>query len=185
MQKVQRFGSAMFVPVLLFAFAGIVVGLSTLFKNEQLMGAIARPDTFWYQFWFVIEEGGWTVFRQMPLLFAVGIPIALAKKAQARACLEALTTYLTFNYFVSAILTVWGDFFGVDMTQEAGGTSGLAEIAGIKTLDTNIIGAILISSIVVYIHNRYFDKKLPDFLGIFQGSSFVVIISFAVMLPVA
>ncbi|ASB87601.1 Protein-N(pi)-phosphohistidine--sugar phosphotransferase [Bacillus sonorensis] len=110
MQKVQRFGSAMFVPVLLFAFAGIVVGLSTLFKNEQLMGAIARPDTFWYQFWFVIEEGGWTVFRQMPLLFAVGIPIALAKKAQARACLEALTTYLTFNYFVSAILTVWGDF---------------------------------------------------------------------------
>ncbi|MFN2747867.1 alpha-glucoside-specific PTS transporter subunit IIBC [Bacillus sp. z60-18] len=185
MQKVQRFGSAMFVPVLLFAFAGIVVGLSTLFKNEQLMGAIAKPDTFWYQFWYILEEGGWTVFRQMPLLFAVGIPIALAKKAEARACLEALTTYLTFNYFVSAILTVWGDFFGVDMSQEAGGTSGLAEIAGIKTLDTNIIGAIIISSIVVYIHNRYFDKKLPDFLGIFQGSSFVVIISFFIMLPVA
>lgn len=185
MQKVQRFGSAMFVPVLLFAFAGIVVGLSTLFKNEQLMGSLARQDTFWYQFWYILEEGGWTVFRQMPLLFAVGIPIALAKKAQARACLEALTTYLTFNYFVSAILTVWGDVFGVDMTQEAGGTSGLVEIAGIKTLDTNIIGAILISSIVVYIHNRYFDKKLPDFLGIFQGSSFVVIISFAIMLPVA
>lgn len=182
MQKVQRFGSAMFVPVLLFAFAGIVVGLSTLFKNEQLMGSLASQDTFWYQFWYILEEGGWTVFRQMPLLFAVGIPIALAKKAQARACLEALTTYF---YFVSAILTVWGDFFGVDMTQEAGGTSGLAEIAGIKTLDTNIIGAILISSIVVYIHNRYFDKKLPDFLGIFQGSSFVVIISFAIMLPVA
>ena len=43
----------------------------------------------------------------MPLLFAIGIPVALAKKAQARACLEALTVYLTFNYFVSAILTVW------------------------------------------------------------------------------
>ncbi|MCY8507810.1 hypothetical protein, partial [Bacillus atrophaeus] len=37
MQKVQRFGSAMFVPVLLFAFSGIIVGLSTLFKNETLM----------------------------------------------------------------------------------------------------------------------------------------------------
>lgn len=37
MQKIQRFGSAMFVPVLLFAFAGIIVGISTLFKNKTLM----------------------------------------------------------------------------------------------------------------------------------------------------
>ncbi|MBL4975637.1 PTS alpha-glucoside transporter subunit IIBC [Bacillus halotolerans] len=185
MQKVQRFGSAMFVPVLLFAFAGIIVGVSTLFKNETLMGPLADPDGFWYQCWYIIEQGGWTVFNQMPLLFAIGIPVALAKKAQARACLEALTVYLTFNYFVSSILTVWGGAFGVDMNQEVGGTSGLTMIAGIKTLDTNIIGAIFISSIVVFLHNRYFDKKLPDFLGIFQGSTYIVMISFFIMIPVA
>lgn len=185
MQKVQRFGSAMFVPVLLFAFSGIVVGLATLFKNPQLMGSLAEIDSLWYQFWYVIEEGGWTVFNQMPLLFAIGIPIALAKQAQARACLEALTVYLTFNYFINALLTVWGDSFGVDMNAEVGGVSGLTEIAGIKTLDTNIIGAILVSSIVVYVHNRYFDKKLSDFLGIFQGSSYIVILCFFIMLPIA
>lgn len=71
-----------------------------------------------------------------------------------------------------------GENFGVDFSQEVGGVSGLTEIAGIKTLDTNIIGAIVISSIVVLIHNHYFDKKLPDFLGIFQGTSFVVIVCF-------
>nr|WGE07517.1 PTS transporter subunit EIIC [Bacillus subtilis] len=185
MQKIQRFGSAMFVPVLLFAFAGIIVGISTLFKNKTLMGPLADPDGFWYQCWYIIEQGGWTVFNQMPLLFAIGIPVALAKKAQARACLEALTVYLTFNYFVSAILTVWGGAFGVDMNQEVGGTSGLTMIAGIKTLDTNIIGAIFISSIVVFLHNRYFDKKLPDFLGIFQGSTYIVMISFFIMIPIA
>ncbi|MBL3648536.1 PTS maltose transporter subunit IIBC [Bacillus vallismortis] len=185
MQKIQRFGSAMFVPVLLFAFAGIIVGVSTLFKNQTLMGPLADPDGLWYQCWYIIEQGGWTVFNQMPLLFAIGIPVALAKKAQARACLEALTVYLTFNYFVSSILTVWGGAFGVDMNQEAGGTSGLTMIAGIKTLDTNIIGAIFISSIVVYLHNRYFDKKLPDFLGIFQGSTYIVMISFFIMIPIA
>ena len=58
-------------------------------------------------------------------------------------------------------------------------------IAGIKTLDTGIIGAIFISAIVVYLHNKFFDTKLPDFLGIFQGSSFVVILGFFLMLPVA
>ncbi|PLR75419.1 PTS alpha-glucoside transporter subunit IIBC [Bacillus sp. V3-13] len=185
MQKIQRFGAAMFVPVLLFPFAGIVVGLTILFKNPDIMGALANPDGIWYKFWTIIEEGGWTIFRQIPLLFVIGIPIALAKKAHARACMEALVSYLTFNYFINAILTIWGDSFGVDFSQEVGGVSGLTTIAGIKTLDTSIIGAILISAIVVALHNRYFDKKLPDFRGIFQGSSYVVIIAFLVMLPAA
>ncbi len=42
-------------------------------------------------------------------------------------------------------------------------------IAGIKTLDTSIIGAIIISGLVTAIHNRFFDKPLPVFLGIFRG----------------
>lgn len=61
----------------------------------------------------------------------------------------------------------------------------LFSFAGIKTLDTGIIGAIFISAIVVYLHNRYFEKKLPDFLGIFQGSSYVVVLGFFAMLPIA
>ncbi|MBC2582148.1 alpha-glucoside-specific PTS transporter subunit IIBC [Clostridium sp. DJ247] len=185
MQKIQRFGAAMFVPVLLFGFAGMTVGLSILFMNQDIMGSIANPNGLWYKFWFIIQEGSWTVFRQLPLLFVVGLPIALAKKAQARACLEALVTYLTCNYFISAILTLWGPSFGVNFKAEVGGTSGLTMIAGIKTLDTGMIGSILIAAIVVYLHERFFSKKLPDFLGIFQGSCFVVIVGFFVMIPVA
>lgn len=60
--------------------------------------------------------------------------------------------------------------------------SGLTMMAGIKTLDTSIIGAIIISGIVTALHNRLFDKKLPVFLGIFQGTSYVVIIAFLVMI---
>jgi alpha-glucoside PTS system EIICB component len=185
MKAVQRFGGAMYVPVMLFSFAGIVVGLTILLQNPQIMGNLADPDGLLYKFSYIIQEGGWTVFRQMPILFAIGIPIALAKTAQARACMESLVVYLTFNYFVSAILTLWGNKFRVDMNADIGGVSGLTEIAGIKTLDTSIIGSILVSCIVVYIHNRYFDKKLPDFLGIFQGSTYVFFISFFVMLPLA
>ncbi|RKW25496.1 MAG: alpha-glucoside-specific phosphotransferase enzyme IIB component, partial [Granulicatella sp.] len=184
MKKIQRFGGAMMAPVLLFAFTGIVVGIASLFTNPQVMGSIANEGTNWYKFWFVISEGGWTVFRQMPLLFAIGLPISLANKTNARACLEAFALYTTYNYFVAAMLAQWS-FFGVDMSQEAGGTSGLAVIAGVKTLDTNLFGAIIISAIVVYLHNKYFDKKLPDFLGVFQGTVFVYIIGFLVMIPCA
>ena len=185
MEKIQRFGGAMFTPVLLFSFSGLMVSLAIIFKNPLLVGSIATEGTTWFAIWSIIEDGAWTVFNQMELLFVIGLPIGLAKKANARAVMEAFVIYLTFQYFVSGMLKNFGGFFGVDFAQEVGGTSGFKLIAGIKTLDTGILGAILISAIVVYIHNRFFDTKLPDFLGIFQGSSLVVIIGFFVMLPVA
>ena len=37
MQKVQRFGGAMFTPVLFFAVFGIIVGFATLFKNNLVL----------------------------------------------------------------------------------------------------------------------------------------------------
>lgn len=185
MQKVQRFGGAMFTPVLLFSFAGIMVGLSTLFLNASIFGTMATEGHFWYQIWFMVQEGAWMVFRQMPLLFVIGLPIGLAKKQNARCVMEAFVIYVTFNYFLAAILQFWGTSFGIDYTAETGGTSGLAMICGIKSLDTGMLGALIISGIVVWIHNRYFDYELPDWLGIFGGSSFVVMIGFFVMIPMA
>lgn len=172
----------MFTPALLFAFSGIIVGLCTLFQSEPIMGSIAAPDTLWYQCWFVIKEGAWTLFRQVPLLFVVALPVGLAKKQTARCCMEAIVLYITFNYFLAAILTNWGAMVGVDFSIAAGSGTGLTSIASIKTLDTGMIGALVISGIVVFIHDKYFDTELPEWLGIFKGSSFVCAIGFGVML---
>ncbi|MGL6066460.1 MAG: alpha-glucoside-specific PTS transporter subunit IIBC [Cetobacterium sp.] len=181
----QRLGGALFAPVLLFPFAGLTVALTIILKNPDFVGSLADPNGFFYKLVFIIEEGGWTVFRQLPLIFAVGLPIGLAKKAHPRACLSVLVTYLTFNYFINAILTFWGPNFGVDFTQNIGGISGLTTIAGIKTLDTSIVGAIAVSGLTIYIHNKFFDTKLPDCLGIFQGSSLVGMIAFLAVIPAA
>ena len=192
MEKVQRFGSAMLAPVLLFAFAGLAVGIAIIAQNGDLIPLAADKESAWNHFWSVWESGAWTVFNQMELLFVIGLPIALAKTANARAVMEAAMVYLTFNYFVGAMLKVWGKggtgFFDLDYTTDisksAAGT-GLKMIAGIKTMDTGIFGAIIISAIVVWVHNRWFDKKLPDFLGIFQGSQYVYGVCFFLMMPVA
>ncbi len=184
-QKIQKFGGAMFTPVLLFAFAGVVIGLGTLFTTEAVMGGLASPDSLWYQCWNVVLQGGWTVFSQLPLLFVVGLPIGLANKQQARCAMEALVLYLTFHYFLSTILAQWGMSFGVDYSLDAGGTSGLAMIANIKTLDMGMIGALLISGVSIAIHNKFFDTKLPVWLQSFSGSTFVFAIGFFVMIPMA
>ncbi len=185
MQKIQRFGGAMFTPVLLFAFAGIIIGFGTLFTTPAIMGEIANKDGLWYQVWNVLLQGGWTVFNQLPLIFVVGLPIGLAKKQQARCAMEALVLYLTFQYFLSTILSQWGTTFGVDFSQEIGGVSGLTMVANIKTLDMGMIGALVISGIVIFLHNKYFDTELPEWMGTFSGASFVVIVGFFVLVPVA
>lgn len=184
MQKLQRFGGAMLMPSVLFAFAGLVVGITSIFKNPDLVGNIALEGTLWYKFWFVVEQGGWTLFNQMPVVFALGIPIGLAKKANGRAALEAFVIYMTFNYFINAFITQF-PLFGIEIPAEGKLPTGLTSIAGVKTLDTSIIGSIIIASISVWIHNKYFDKKLPELLGIFQGTSFVIIIGFLLMIPTA
>ncbi len=185
MQKIQKFGGAMFTPVLLFAFAGIMVGIGTLFTTPAVMGELAASDSMWYLVWNVVLQGAWCVFNQLPLLFVVGLPVGLAKKEAGRCCMEALVLYLTFHYFVSTILSQWGGVFGVDFSAEVGGSSGLAMIANIKTMDMGMMGALLISGIVIYLHNRFFDTELPDWLGSFNGSTFIFMIGFFVMLPVA
>ena len=190
MQKFQKFGAAMFVPVLLFSFAGIVVALGSLFNNQAVFGSLANPGTTWYSIWDTISAGGWTVFKQEALLFVVGLPIGLANKSRGRAAMEAVITYMTYNYFVGAMLSHWGASFGIpnfDKIQivENSTNHGLTEIAGIKTLDTSIIGALVVAGIVIWLHNRYFDKKLPDWLGTFQGSTYVYILGFFTMIPLA
>ena len=145
MQELQRFGGAMYTPVILFAFFGLTVAISIVCKNTMLLGSIADKGTVWYDFWFVVEQGAWTVFAQMPILFAIAVPIGFAKKEPARCAMESFVIYMCFNYFISAFLTLHGSFFGVDYSQAAGAGTGLAMIANIKTLDMGMLGAIFIA----------------------------------------
>lgn len=186
MEKLQRFGGAMMAPVMLMPFAGIIIGFATVFMNADIMGAIAADTTAWYKFWSMMYDGGYAIFNQLPLLFVISLPLGLAKKASGRAAMESFVVYMIFNYFVQSLLGFYGEsLFGVDFAQEVGGTSGLTMIAGIKTLDMSVIGAIMIAAIAVWIHNRWYEKKLPGVLSSFQGSALIVIIGFVLMMPLA
>ena len=181
----QRFGGAMYTPVILFAFFGLAVALSIIAKQTILLGAIAEKGTIWYDFWFVVEQGAWTVFSQMPILFAISVPIGFAKKEPGRAAMEAFVIYMCFNYFISGWLQLFGPSFGVDYSVEAKTGTGLAMIANIKTLDMGMLGAIFIACVSAWLHNKFYDTAMPEWLGIFKGPACVVAVGFAVMIPMA
>lgn len=80
MQKVQRFGGAMFTPVLMFGVFGIFVAISILCLNPMIMGSIAEPGTAWSNFFYIVQEGAWTVFRQCLCCLLLLCPLAWQKK---------------------------------------------------------------------------------------------------------
>ncbi len=178
--KLQKFGGSLYTPVLFTAFAGMMAGLSIVFNDPNFFGSLTDEGTLWYGFWYLIGEGAWTIFRQMPIIFAVGIPIGLVRKNAARAALESILAFLTFNYYIQTIIVLYNDSLSFDPTGP-----GMTEIAGITTFDMSIFGAIIIALIVSAVHDRFFDKELPEFLGTFSGSVFVYVILFFLLIPVA
>lgn len=185
LQKIQRFGGAMFAPAMLFSISGLMVGVSALATSADIVGDLAVYGTPWYVFWTIIQRGSWTVFKRLPLLFAVALPIGLAQKQPARCCLEALVAYFAYCFFLSEIIKLSGDNLGLKYPSSLTSASGITIIDGIKTLDTGIIGPLAVSATVVAIHDRFYDAKVPDWLGTFSGSSLVYLISFFAMFALA
>lgn len=185
LQKIQRFGGAMFAPAMLFSISGLMVGISALATTADIVGDLAVYGTPWYVFWTIIQRGSWTVFKRLPLLFAVALPIGLAQKQPARCCLEALVAYFAYCFFLSEIIKLSGDNLGLKYPSSLTPASGITVIDGIKTLDTGIIGPLAVSATVVAIHDRFYDAKVPDWLGTFSGSSLVYLISFFAVFALA
>lgn len=185
LQKIQRFGGAMFAPAMLFSISGLMVGVSALATSADIVGDLAVYGTPWYVFWTIIQRGSWTVFKRLRLLFAVALPIGLAQKQPARCCLEALVAYFAYCFFLSEIIKLSGDNLGLKYPSSLTSASGITIIDGIKTLDTGIIGPLAVSATVVAIHDRFYDAKVPDWLGTFSGSSLVYLISFFAVFALA
>ena len=175
----------MFAPAMLFSISGLRVGVSALATTADIVGDLAVYGTPWYAFWTIIQRGSWTVFKRLPLLFAVALPIGLAQKQPARCCLEALVAYFAYCFFLSEIIKLSGDNLGLKYPSSLTSASGITIIDGIKTLDTGIIGPLAVSATVVAIHDRFYDAKVPDWLGTFSGSSLVYLISFFAVFALA
>lgn len=124
-EKLQKFGGAMYTPVMLLSFSGIILAITIIFQNPVIMGSIANEGTVWYRVWNVVSAGMWTVFNNLELLFVIALPIGLAKKSLARISMESFVVYMSFNYFIGAILANFGKFFGINFSVDPVEGSGL------------------------------------------------------------
>ncbi|WJE16653.1 glucose-specific PTS transporter subunit IIBC [Halobacillus sp. ACCC02827] len=164
----QKVGKALMTPVALLPAAGILLAFGTSFAQDSFVDKVPFFGTPWLQTLLqVMAEAGGIVFDNLPLLFAVGVAIGLAK-GDGVAGLAAIIGYLIMN-------VVMGVLGGVDADMVT--DPAYAMVLGIPTLQTGVFGGIIVGILAAALYNKFFNIELPQFLGFFAGKRFVPIIT--------
>lgn len=172
-EKAQQFGKSFMLPIAILPAAGLLLGIGGALSNPNTINAYPVLDIKWLQTLFAImSSAGNIVFANLPVLFAVGVAVGLARSDKGTAALAALLGYLVMNATINSILVITGKLATDNL---AGAGQGMA--LGIQTLESGVFGGLVVGIITSYLHNRFNKTELPQFLGFFSGSRFVPIIT--------
>ncbi|MFF4606691.1 PTS transporter subunit EIIC [Streptomyces sp. NPDC001339] len=170
MAVAQRIGRSLMLPIATLPAAALMVRLG----HDDMLGRESLP-AFINKIAEFMAAGGGALLDNMPLLFAVGIAIGFAKKADGSTALAAVVGYLVF----SKVLGTFTDSNLPKVQQVVDGK--VAEVAA--PVNAGVLGGVVMGIVVALLYQRYSRKKLPDWLGFFSGRRLVPILaSFAGLL---
>ncbi|WP_105994900.1 PTS transporter subunit EIIC [Staphylococcus agnetis] len=173
-EKAQQFGKSFMLPIAILPAAGLLLGIGGALSNPNTIKSYPILDVQFLQHIFVLmSSAGSIVFQNLPVIFAVGVAIGLAKSDKGTAGLAALLGFLIMNATMNALLTI-NDHLAV--TEELA-KKGQGMVLGIQTVETGVFGGIIIGIMTAFLHNKYNKVTLPQFLGFFGGSRFIPIIT--------
>lgn len=183
----QRVGRSFMLPIALLPVAGLLLGIGSSFANETmletygLMG-IMGPGTAIYAILTVMKDAGNSVFSNLPIIFAIGVAIGMAKKEKEVAALAAAIAFIIMHTSLSAMLSIMGGSTDAAQACEnlvAGSVlapNSYGSILGITTLNMGVFGGIIVGLGVAALHNKFYKIELPQVLAFFGGTRFVPII---------
>ena len=176
----QRVGRSFMLPIAILPVAGLFLGIGGSFTNETMLEAygllgIMGPGTIIYAILQVLNSAGSVVFDNLPLIFAIGVAIGMAKQEKEVSALSAVIAFFVMHATIGAMINDFG----------APNLSGAtASVLGINSLQMGVFGGIIVGLGVAALHNRFYKIQLPQVLSFFSGTRFVPIISAAVYLLV-
>lgn len=171
----QRVGRSFMLPIAILPVAGLLLGIGSSFTNETMLETyglmrILGPGTIFAAVFEVMSEAGNVVFANLPILFAMGVAIGMAKKEKEVAALSAAIAFFIMHASINALITINGG-------TEAMLAGAVTSVCGITSLQMGVFGGILVGLGVAALHNRFYKIELPQVLSFFGGSRFVPIIS--------
>lgn len=178
----QRIGRSFMLPIAVLPVAGLLLGIGSSFTNETMIASyglqgVLGNGTVLHGLLTVMSKAGSAIFDNLPLIFAAGVAIGMAKKEKEVAALSAVIAFFVMHVSINAMLTIDGQILadGTISPDVLGGT--IASMCGIQTLQMGVFGGIIVGLGVAALHNKFYKIELPNALSFFGGSRFVPIIS--------
>ncbi|MER7080065.1 PTS system N-acetylglucosamine-specific IIC component, Glc family (TC 4.A.1.1.5) [Saccharopolyspora kobensis] len=154
--QLQRLGRSLMLPIAVLPAAALLMrlGQDDLLGADGLGGALS---------WLlpvadVVGAAGGVLFDNLPILFAIGVAIGFAKKADGSTALSAAVGYLVLA--------------GV-MWKITGTEDGTVYNKG----PYGVLGGIIAGIVAAVLWQKYHRIKLPAYLGFFGGRRFVPIVT--------
>ena len=155
--QLQRLGKSLMLPIALLPAAGILLRLG----QPDLLGGIDAPVIG--PFFDAMSAAGGAVFANLPLLFAIGVAIGFAKKADGSTALAAAAGYLVIEAVFKTMSPVVLD--------------GVLNQAGEQAqINYSVFAGIAVGLVTAWLFDRYHTIQLPSYLGFFGGRRFVPIV---------
>ena len=178
----QRVGRSFMLPIAILPVAGLLLGIGSSFTNETTIATyglqkILGSGTLLNSLLIIMNKVGSAVFDNLPLIFAVGVAIGMAKKEKEVAALSALIAYFVMNVAISAMLLINGEITADGQIAKDVLEGTVTSVCGIQSLQMGVFGCIIVGLGVAALHNRFHKIVLPNALSFFGGSRFVPIIS--------
>lgn len=178
----QRVGRSFMLPIAILPVAGLLLGIGSSFTNETTIATyglqkILGSGTLLNSLLIIMNKVGSAVFDNLPLIFAVGVAIGMAKKEKEVAALSALIAYFVMNVAISAMLLINGEITADGQIAKSVLEGTVTSVCGIQSLQMGVFGGIIVGLGVAALHNRFHKIVLPNALSFFGGSRFVPIIS--------
>ena len=183
----QRVGRSFMRPVAILPIAGILLGIGASFTNPTTiatygLGGVLGTGTPLHALLSIMSSAGSTIFGNLPIIFAVGVAIGMAKAEKEVAALSAMIAFFVMHTSCNAMLKIGGQILA-DGTIAPGVLEGtIAPSCGIMSFQMGVFGGIIVGIGVALLHNRYHKIILPNALSFFGGSRFIPIISTIVFL---
>ena len=178
----QRVGRSFMLPIAVLPIAGILLGLGSSLTNQTTietygLTAILGDGTFLNSLFIVMNKVANVIFDNLPLIFAVGVAIGMAKKEKEVAALSAVIAYFVMHSAINAMLTVTGKILADGTISEDVLSGTVASVCGIQSLQMGVFGGIIEGLGVAALHNKLYKIQQPKALSFFGGTRFVPIIS--------
>ena len=171
----QRVGRSFMLPIAILPVAGLLLGIGGSFTNETMLNTyglagVMGSGTILNAVFQVMSRAGDIVFTNLPIIFAMGVAIGMAKKEKDVAALAAAIAFFIMHASIGALI----DINGGDENMLSGAT---ASVCGITSLQMGVFGGIIVGLGVAALHNRFYKIELPQMLSFFGGTRFVPIVS--------